>query len=55
MAIYKGDHSDITSDEIGTDNKQSLMKNAEKIMKVPFDVKASWSGTKAGPASKEIK
>lgn len=29
------------SDEIGTDNKQTLMENAEKFIKVPFDVKAS--------------
>lgn len=55
MAIYKGDHNDITSDEIGTDNKQCLMENAEKIIKVPFDVKASRSATKAGSASKEMK
>lgn len=52
MAIYKGDHSDIRTDETGTDNKQCLMENAEKIIKTPFDVKASRSGTKAGPASK---
>lgn len=43
------------SDEIGTDNKQTLMENEDKFIKVPFDVKASWRGTKAGPASKEIK
>lgn len=41
MAISKGDHSDTTSDEVGTDNKQCLMENTEKIMEVSFDVKTS--------------
>lgn len=31
------------------------MENTEKIIKVLFDAKASWSGTKGGPESKEIK
>lgn len=43
------------SDEAGTENKQCLMENTEKNIKVSFYAKASWSSTKGGPGSKEIK
>ena len=36
FSVYEVDHSDITSDEISTDNRLYLMENTEKNYKSPF-------------------